>query len=321
MHFRNFRPLAIAPLLAAGCIAALGTPVTDESAVVLQSDSLAVRLTRRGAQLQSVAEHASGHEYLWQNPTGDWAGPAPVLFPVVGSLREKAVRWAGRLHAMPQHGFARERDFTMLECSPRHTVFKLAGTGDAKFPCPFELRLEYRLSGRRLEVIAEIANPGGDVLPAAIGFHPGFAIALPIEQNAPPPCTLEVRSSGPLVQLLKSPDTRLLDGQRKLWSEGRRILPLALDALGSDAVVLACSAPVSVELRSTADSHRVVLQTFSPFLGLWRKPSPTAAFVCLEPWWGTTDPDAPYDDLRAKPHQPLIAPGSTLRAAWSVEFL
>lgn len=288
--------------------------------LTLRSDELVITVATRGAELQSIVDRASGHEYLWQNLSKDWQGPAPVLFPVIGGVAGRTITMEGKSYPMPGHGFARSRLFTVAEHGPDSAALTLqgGGDGDPAFPCPYVLTLRYQLTGRTLLVEADIANPGPAVLPISIGFHPGFNVTIPAQGEAA--SRLEVESTVPLIQVKKDAATGFLTGERSLWSAGRKILSLTPTAPAPDAIVLANAGKLQVTLVDEHTRRRIRLHTSAPFFGVWRKITPTAQFICLEPWWGTTDPLAPYGDFRAKPHLALIAPGAKLSAPYRLDF-
>jgi hypothetical protein len=49
---------------------------------IIKNDKLTVTIASFGAEIISVVK--DGKERSWQNPTGEWDGHAPLLFPVCG---------------------------------------------------------------------------------------------------------------------------------------------------------------------------------------------------------------------------------------------
>ena len=74
----------------------------------LRLDNGALRATvrLRGAELCSLQDCATGEEFIWQNGSGAWAGSSPILFPVVGRVREGFFTHQGQAYPMGVHGFA-----------------------------------------------------------------------------------------------------------------------------------------------------------------------------------------------------------------------
>lgn len=78
----------------------------------IQNNFLTVQVKNAGAELCSIKDKA-GTEYLFDANPAYWGRSAPVLFPFVGSLKNKSFVYEGKSYQMGQHGFARDRDFSL----------------------------------------------------------------------------------------------------------------------------------------------------------------------------------------------------------------
>ena len=78
----------------------------------LRRGGLAARVDTLGAELVSCRREG-GPEYIWTGDPAYWAGRNPLLFPVVGNLRDGKVMFGGRAYEMARHGFARRRQFAL----------------------------------------------------------------------------------------------------------------------------------------------------------------------------------------------------------------
>ena len=74
----------------------------------LQNDQLALTIHSLGAELTSLKDSLTQTEYIWQADPTFWKRHSPVLFPIVGSLKNKAYTYADQTYPMGQHGFARD---------------------------------------------------------------------------------------------------------------------------------------------------------------------------------------------------------------------
>jgi len=275
----------------------------------LESGSLAAAIDPRGAQLRSLRTRA-GEELLWQGDPAYWPYQAPILFPVIGPLVGGQLRHADRVYPMPPHGFARLRDFTVLEHVPTRCVFELRDDAEthAQYPFAFRLQVSYELSGDSLSNTVAVQNLSDEPLPADIGFHPGFKWPLSPSRtkdeyrivfaaNEPGPIR---RGSGNPVLLF--PDSRpspvvnnVLRPRDELFDE----LALVWDHLNSRSVTFGAAGDLSLRIDFPD----------SPHLGLWMVPG--APFLCIEPWQGypsQNDFDGPF--IR-KPGIALFEPGAT----------
>ena len=242
---------------------------------------------------------------LWQaGPV--WPRHAPVLFPIVGRLKDDRLRHQGKSYHLPQHGFARDRRFAWLNRSAtacRLVLHEDAGTR-AVYPFAFRLEIAFALDDDALETTFTVTNPGREVLPASLGAHPAFVWPLVegLEKDAhllefAEPETAPVhRLDGGLLK--PEPEPTPIAGQA-----------LALDPalFAADAVIL--TQPASRSVRYTASGAPAIEVAWEGFeqLGIWSRDG--GDFVCIEPWHGMASPTDFDGEFRDKPGLMLIPPG------------
>jgi galactose mutarotase-like enzyme len=267
---------------------------------VMSNGTLSATVKADGAELCSLRD-AAGEEMLWQaGPV--WPRHAPVLFPIVGRLKDDTLRHDGRSYRLTQHGFARDRRFAWLNRSAVACRLVLHEDADTRAIYPFAFRLEiaFMLDDDSLEQRFTVTNPGREVLPASLGAHPGFAwpLAEGVEKAAH---VLE------FAEPEAGPVRRLADGLLREAPEPTPIMgeTLALDP--ADAVIL--PEPVSQSVRYTAPGAPTIELAWEGFrqLGIWSREG--GNFLCIEPWHGTASP-ADFDgEFADKPGLMLIPPG------------
>jgi galactose mutarotase-like enzyme len=239
-----------------------------------------------GAELCSLQDGA-GQEMLWQaGPV--WPRHAPVLFPIVGELRDHKLTVAGHDYTMGRHGFARERRFAWgarAATSCRLVLHDDAQTR-AHYPFGFRFVIDYALTDDALEVTYTIANTGNVVLPASAGAHPAFR--------------------WPLADDVDKTAHYLEFGQNE---------PALFD---DDAIVF--DRIVSQSVRYAAPGAPTIEVSWEGFcdLGVWQKPG--ADFLCIEPWHGFASPADFAGDFAAKPGLMLIPPGDRRVLVYRVRF-
>ena len=280
----------------------------------ISAGGIAATIKADGAELCSL-KTAAGMELLWQ-AGALWPRHAPWLFPIVGRLKDDQLRHGGRTYPMTQHGFARDLRFTWLERSADACVLRLADNAvtRARYPFAFTLTLTYRITPDRLDMLAEIANPGEAMLPASFGAHPAFnwpllpgqpkeSYQLIFAQPEPAPIR---RLTGGLLREQPAPSP----------VEGR-ILPLSERLFDEDAVIL--DQPASRSVRFVGIDGPAIELAWDGFreLGIWSKPG-GAPFLCIEPWRGFATPLDFDADFTAKPGLMQIAPGATAALGYAV---
>ena len=270
----------------------------------MSNGTLSAEVKADGAELCSLRD-ASGAEVLWQaGPI--WPRHAPVLFPIVGRLKDDTLRHEGRAHRLTQHGFARDKRFAWLNRSATACRLVLHEDAETRAAYPFAFRLEiaYALDDDAIEQRFTVTNPGRGVLPASLGAHPAFAwpLADGVEKTAH---ALEFAEPEP------APIRRLADGLLQAQSEptpiAGRTLALEPALFAADAVIL--PDPASRSVRYTAPDAPAIEVAWQGFrqLGLWSRAQ--GDFLCIEPWHGTASP-ADFDgEFCDKPGLMLIPPG------------
>lgn len=278
--------------------------------------TLSATIAAEGAELRSLRSGA-GDELLWQAEP-PWPEHAPILFPIVGRLKDDRLRLGDTQFAMPLHGFARHGRFAWVERGPRHCRLRLeddAGTR-ARYPFAFRLEVAYAVDGDRLEVTYAIANPGPDMLPASAGAHPGFKWPLsPGVAKDAHRLDFARPEPGPLRRLGAD---GLVDPTPLPSPIGGRTLALDEELFRVSALIF--DSPASSSVRFHGPGTPAIELSWAGFtqLGIWSKPG--AGFLCIEPWHGRTSDSGWDGDFRDKPGVMLIPPGGRRELSWSVRI-
>ncbi|MDL2215413.1 aldose 1-epimerase family protein, partial [Dysgonomonas sp. OttesenSCG-928-M03] len=140
----------------------------------LYNELLTVKVSSLGAELSSISNNNTKQEYLWQADPAFWKRHSPVLFPIVGGLRNNEYRNNGIPYTMTQHGFARDMNFELLYNKPEEVFYQLESNSEtlSKYPFPFLLKIGYRLIENKIEVLWEVQNTGVSTMYFQIGAHP-----------------------------------------------------------------------------------------------------------------------------------------------------
>ena len=79
--------------------------------IYIENEHLRASFNSKGAELQRITGVDSGTEYLWSGDDEYWPKFSPVLFPIIGALKENTYQFEGEKYVLPRHGFARDMDF------------------------------------------------------------------------------------------------------------------------------------------------------------------------------------------------------------------
>lgn len=255
--------------------------------VTLNNSSLQISIQQAGAELCSIHSPDLDIEYLWSGNPKYWGRHAPVLFPIVGQLKEDTYLFNGKRYKLPRHGFARDRVFEVLDQTATLARFRLAADEESMqaFPFSFQLIISYALSENSLEVTYEVENMGNEPMPFSIGGHPAFQCPVISGTNFKDHYLLfEKEEAAATFRLTDG----LFNGQQVPILQHTRKLPLTYKLFDHDALVFKHLKSNWVEIRSHKHPHSVRLDFEEfPYLGIWTQAK--APFVCLEPWLGLAD--------------------------------
>ena len=151
---------------------------------ILENDYLKVTVTTWGAQLKSVIRKCDGVEHMWQADKSHWGYHAPILFPFCGKVKDGMIEARGQhFENLPQHGFARIGDHTLLQHTENTVVLELRDSEAtyAMWPYAFRLITTYALDGDTVHHTLTVLNADDEPISFGIGYHPGFAI--PFDEN------------------------------------------------------------------------------------------------------------------------------------------
>jgi galactose mutarotase-like enzyme len=283
---------------------------------ILRSSGIATTIKADGAELCSL-RNAEGKELLWQ--AGEvWPRHSPLLFPIIGRLKNDELHHRGKTYPMKQHGVARDRRFVWLEREPAFCKLVLYDDPETRSRYPFAFRLEvtYAVEGAALQVGLQVTNMGEETLPASIGGHPAFnwplrpgldkqdyALTFSHDETAP-----IRRLEGGLV--LPTPQPTPIRG---------KLLPLSEKLFDADAVILDRLASTSV--RFAADRGPSIEMSWDGFrqLGVWSKPG-GVPFLCIEPWYGFASPVDFDGEFTDKPGLMHIPPAATRSLSYRIRI-
>jgi galactose mutarotase-like enzyme len=286
--------------------------------ITIRSTGLSASIDPQGAQL-SVLRVADGRDLQWGGDPGIWAGRAPILFPIVGTLAGGEYRTAGRSYALPRHGFARNRRFATTQSGPSSVTFRLSADAQtlAVYPFEFELDVNFTVEGATLALTSWIRNRGSSDMPASLGYHPAFAWPLPYGENrAAHFVEFETDEPAPIRCL---DGNGLLTPQRLPSPVQNRRLTLRDALFVADALIFDQIASRTVTYGSEVGPRIAVSFPGVPYLGIWTKPG--ANFICIEPWQGIADPQGFSAEFKDKPGSLLVPPGGAATVGMSITLL
>jgi len=267
---------------------------------VIENKNFRLSARNCGAELRSFVDKRGKqeYEYLWQGGSV-WDGCSPILFPIVGRLREDSYYLDNKAYVLEKHGFARKKDFTLEQYDGESMTFLLKEDELTvkSYPYSFELRVRFSLLENGFLIEHRVKNTGKDRMYFSLGAHPGFQ------------CQMGDRivMDEPEIEEAFRFDANALRAKEKetVFEEGG-VITITPTIFEKDALIFAGLHSKGASLIRANGRNVHVDFGGAPCLGLWAKPG--ADYVCIEPWYGIDDSwDATHDFTRKEYIQYLEA--------------
>ena len=287
--------------------------------VNIENNSLVVKVRSKGAELFSVVNKTTGLEYMWSGDPAFWGKTSPVLFPIVGTLRDDKYILHGNTYALSRHGFARDAEFNVTQLASDKALFTLNSNEDSlkKYPFYFSLTITYSLKGDFLSAEYAVENKSKEDMFFSLGAHPAFKVPL-VDGGVYEDHFLEFNNDETVPRWPISAKGLIEEKPIPFLDKAKRI-NLTRELFYQDAIVLKHLRSTCLSLKTTKNSHGLDFYFDGfPYLGLWA--ARNADFVCIEPWCGIADSVNHDSDIAKKEGIEKIYQQTIWTRTWKVRF-
>ena len=284
----------------------------------LSNDSLIIGIASKGAELQSIFNTHTQLEYMWRGDPTFWGKKSPVLFPIVGGLKNNIYTYNGKPYTLNRHGFARDSEFTVAAQTNSSIEFTLASSEETLkvYPFHFHFSVIYTLDQNSVSVSYVVENTGKETMYFSVGAHPAFAVPL-IEGTEFTDHYLQFSNKETAGKWPLSAEG-LIETKPVPCLENTDQLPLNKELFFGDALVFKQLTSNSISILNTKNKHGLELQfTDFPYMGIWS--AKNADFVCIEPWCGIADSVSASGDISKKEGIHSLEPDETFKKSWKLK--
>ena len=266
-----------------------------------------IKSKANGAELISIK--VDGVEKLHDGEK-DWNRHAPVLFPIVGQVKNGETTIEGNIYKMGQHGFARDMEFEKI--APHSYRLTYNKETLKKFPYKFELIISYSVEGNCVETKYQVKNVDNKKIYFGLGGHPALVCnyknaVIEFEKQED---KLEIyQLENGLVKEKKEEKEKFTDGSKIVLNEGY---------FDNDAIIMKKIKSNKITLKENDKKVLTFDFTEFPILAIWSKRG--ANFLCIEPWFNTADKVNSTGKYTDKEGLINLEPGKTFEAKFKVEF-
>lgn len=278
------------------------------------SGNFSASINHIGAELFSLKNTKTNLEYIWEGDAAFWPKHSPILFPIVGTLKNNSYQYNGLDYNLSRHGFARDMTFEVLSKTENSVTFTLQASSETLpiYPFHFELQLQYTLENSKLHFNYTVINRENSKLPFSLGAHPAIALPGNFESYSLVFEKEEVLNYNLLENNL------IVDKTSTLVSKDK-IVPLNYELFKNDALIFKELKSKSITMLKNNLPYIKVDYPAFPHLGIWTKVN--APFLCIEPWFGYSDTENSTGNLFEKEGIQVLEPNALFHASFSIEIL
>lgn len=255
----------------------------------LENDSLIIEINEHGAELDKIFSKKHNLDFLWNGDSKYWGRKAPLLFPIVGKLKDNETIINGKLYNMNQHGFARDCPFKLVKEDKNNITYSLNANEETqkRYPYNFELRISYTLVENSIKVNWDVKNKDTQTMYFSIGAHPAFNLPFTKDESVEN-YYLEFKTKQTVEQYIFDPPYI----KEKNIIEPPAQLPVKPEIFSNDALIYSGVEETSIKCKNHNSAVKLNFKDF-PFVGIWspyyKDTNSMAPFVCIEPWYGIAD--------------------------------
>lgn len=288
----------------------------------IENESLRVEIAELGAEVRSVQHKDTQLSYMWSGDAAYWGRISPVLFPIVGRLKDGQYIAEGKKYELSQHGFLRDAVFQVSDAQATSVTFIKESNREYRDVYPYEFRVEicYRLEADQLHVDWKVNSlEKEELMYFSIGAHPAFRVPLISGEHA-----ADYKLHLKPVQNKQVTVYELADGliREKEQPAVLPAMPIQAALFENDAIVY--DHIEEVRLQSSEGNGVAVSLSEFPYVGIWSKydaaTSTMAPFVCIEPWFGIADTTDSTGVLSQKTGIQKLAPGAEFNSSYLMTF-
>lgn len=289
---------------------------------ILNKKNITATVSEVGGELISLKK--DGREYIWMGDPTFWNGHNPILFPVIGFLKDGKTCFDGKTYAIPKHGYARKSTFSLVRHTEDSITLAMTDNETTHEGFPFEFRFEvtHSLSENGFKTSFLIENLSEQEMPFMLGGHTGFC--LPFSDDcAFSDHRLIFDQQEHDVTLLEAVNGQLIEDRDGTpnFMNGSKYLNLSYPLFDKDALILKGLRSRKVSLCDKHGNGVEIDFTGFDLLGIWTPPGKEAPFLCIEPWNGVNAFIDEAPEFSDKPYIRKVAPKDCYTVSYSVKIL
>lgn len=259
----------------------------------IQNEMFCLDISEIGAEIVNL--RINQINILWHK-NELWDHQSPILFPIIGSLKDDHYIYEGKKYTIPMHGFMMTCCFTADRITDHSIRLSTRYTNDTlkMYPFKYEFHITYRLEKNTLKIFFEVINLDQKEMYFSLGIHPGFdyqGLKTLLGEN------FELSFSPKNVQSVDFDPSYVKDVREEDISR-KTLKDLSLEL--SRKKTLCYRGLQNIELKFQTKTLKI--QNGMPYMAFWQKNPDQPEFLCIESWWGLPDEHTTNHQLCEKPY-------------------
>lgn len=256
----------------------------------IENEFIKINANTHGGELHSIVGKKSNEEYIWKGFPFWWKIYSPILFPIIGKVKDFEYKLDGKSYFMPQHGFASEAKYKLIENKDDIIAFELRNYDETEeiYPFKFSLINEYKLNENKIIITHKVKNLDDKDMYFSIGAHPAFKCPMYGEDDSLNDYYLKFETIEN-ASILEINDQDLLTGNEIDYLNNTDEIALSEETFKRGTLIFNNLKSNKVSLKSKKHNRSITIEFKDfPILSLWA-PDRRTSFICIEPWNGHAD--------------------------------
>lgn len=259
--------------------------------IELKNNILKVNISRdKGSQLSNIIKN--NKEYIWQKDAYYFDASSPLLFPIIGRLKDNKYIYDNKEYSLNIHGFCSSglKNLDLIEHTSSKALFELMYNEFSLnlYPFKFKLHIIYELIKNTVQITYRVYNLDDKKIYFQIGAHTAFNC--PLDNNKFDDYYLEFEKEENLNTFRLNEKGLILD-DKEFIKNGKEI-NLDYSLFDKDALIFTNLNSSYVCLKSKKNNSQIKCNFSNfPYLAFWtqREDNKKGKFICIEPWSGIAD--------------------------------
>lgn len=257
-------------------------------------------------------------EVIYQKEKKFWQRQSPVLFPIIGGLKNGQYTFWWEKFLLSQHGFARDMEFNCFlhDDKELHFVLKSNEETRKKFPFDFELYIRYFVFEKSVKVEYEVKNLSDSEMFYSLWWHPAFNIWAKIDWYL-----IDFWKNMTNERVFRLDNNHLFNENNyekfPIQTENN-LLHLNEKLFINDAMIFKDLTIKNLDFCYKDQKIFAFHYENFPHLGIWKQKD--APFICIEPWDGYADLSSTSWNLQEKAGIQMLPAYASKKYSWTLDF-